>query len=186
MDPDAVERKLAAILSADVVGYSRLMADDEEGTVRRMKQHREVIDGLIATHQGRMFGAPGDSVIAKYASVVDADRCAVEIQRRLTERNTEMTEEGRMQFRTGVNLGDVVVDGNDLLGDGVNIASRVQALAEPGVGMRVGARSEDGLIEAIEPDVSRFWIGVQWHPERMKGAHSDALFVAASTPREHR
>ena len=132
MEPEGVERKLAAILSADVVGYSRLMAEDEEGTVRRLKQHREIIDGLIATHHGRLFGTAGDSVITEFASPVEAVRCAIEMQRQLELRNAELVEERRMRFRIGVNLGDVVVEGGDLLGDGVNIAARVQALAEPG------------------------------------------------------
>ncbi len=131
VDADAVERKLAAILSADVVGYSRLMADDEEGTVRRLKQHREVIDGLIATHHGRMFGTAGDRVISVFASAVDAVRCAVEIQQKIAEANPDLQDERRMRFRIGVNLGDVVVEGEDLLGDGVNIAARLQALADP-------------------------------------------------------
>ncbi len=131
MDPDAVERKLAAILSADVVGYSRLMADDEEGTVRRLKQHREIIDGLIATHHGRVFGTAGDSVIAEFASAVNAVRCAVEIQQKVAEGNTGLPGDRRMRFRIAVNLGDVVVEGEDLLGDGVNIAARLQALADP-------------------------------------------------------
>ncbi len=131
MDPDAVERKLAAILSADVVGYSRLMAEDEEGTVRRLKQYREVIDGLIATYHGRLFGAAGDSVIAEFASAVDAVRCAVEIQQKVAEGNAGLPDDRRMRFRIGVNLGDVVVEGENLLGDGVNIAARLQALADP-------------------------------------------------------
>ena len=131
MDPDAVERKLAAILSADVVGYSRLMAEDEEGTVRRLKQHREIIDALIATHRGRMFGTAGDSVIAEFASAVDAVRCAVEIQQKVAEANPDLQDERRMRFRIGINLGDVVVEGDNLLGDGVNIAARLEALADP-------------------------------------------------------
>ncbi len=126
-----VERKLAAILSADVVGYSRLMAEDEEATIRRLKQHREIIDGLIAAHHGRLFGTAGDSVIAEFASPVEAVRCAVEMQRHLGLRNAELVEERRMRFRIGVNLGDVVVEGENLLGDGVNIAARLQALADP-------------------------------------------------------
>jgi class 3 adenylate cyclase len=104
MAPEDFERKLAAILSADVVGYSRLMADDEEGTVRRLKQHREIIDALIATHHGRVFGTAGDSVIADFASPVEAVRCAIEMQRHLELRNAELVEERRMRFRIGVNL----------------------------------------------------------------------------------
>ncbi len=114
-----------------MVGYSRLMADDEEGTVRRLKQHREIIDGLIATHRGCVFGTAGDSVIAEFASAVDAVRCAVEIQQKVAEGNTGLPGDRRMRFRIAVNLGDVVVEGEDLLGDRVNIAARLQVLADP-------------------------------------------------------
>ena len=132
MTPDAVKRKLAAILCADVVGYSRLMGDAEEATLRTLNAYRKIIDGLIAQHGGRIFGSAGDSVIAEFASAVEAARCAVEIQQNLTQPNTELPESRRMRFRIGVNLGDVIVEGDNLLGDGVNIAARLEALAEPG------------------------------------------------------
>jgi adenylate cyclase len=128
----SVDRKLAAILSADVVGYSRLVASDEEGTVRRLRAYREVIDGLIASHHGRVFGTAGDSVIAEFASPVEAVRCAIDVQRQLELRNAELVEERRMRLRIGVNLGDVVIEDKNLLGDGVNVAARLEALAEPG------------------------------------------------------
>ena len=127
-----VTRKLAAILAADVVGYSRLMGADEEATLRTLNAYREVIDGLVANHRGRVFGGAGDSVIAEFASPVEAVRCAFEIQRDLEKRNAELPEDRKMRFRIGVNLGDVMVDGDDLLGDGVNVAARLEALAEPG------------------------------------------------------
>ena len=132
MAKERVQRRLAAILAADVAGYSRLMGEDEEGTLATLKAYREVIDGLIAGHEGRVFGSAGDSVIAEFASAVEAVRCAVNIQRDLEERNADLPDDHRMRFRIGINLGDVMVDGNNLLGDGVNIAARVEGLAEPG------------------------------------------------------
>jgi TolB-like protein/class 3 adenylate cyclase/Flp pilus assembly protein TadD len=127
-----MERRLAAILAADVVGYSRLMGEDEEETAQRLSAYRKVIDELIAGHDGRVFGSAGDSVIAEFASPVQAVRCAVEIQRSLKERNADLPEDRRMRFRIGVNLGDIMVEGDNLLGDGVNVAARLEGLAEPG------------------------------------------------------
>ena len=127
-----MERRLAAILAADVVGYSRLVGEDEEGTLRTLSACREVIDGLVARHHGRVFGSAGDSVIAEFASPVEAVRCAVNIQRDLETRNAGIPENKRMRFRIGVNLGDVVVNGDDLMGEGVNVAARLEGLAEPG------------------------------------------------------
>ncbi len=127
-----VIRKLAAILVADVVGYSRLMEADEEATIRTLESYRLVVDGLVENHRGRVFGSAGDSVIAEFASPVEAVGCAADIQRELEQRNADLPEDRRMQFRIGVNLGDVVVKGDNLLGDGVNVAARLQALAEPG------------------------------------------------------
>jgi adenylate cyclase len=132
MTPDQVKRKLAAILSADVQGYSRLMEEDEEGTIRTLRAYLEVISGFIQQHRGRVVSTGGDSVLAEFASVVDAVRCAVGIQEELKERNKDVAENRRMEFRIGVNLGDVVEEGDNILGDGVNIAARVQSLAEAG------------------------------------------------------
>ncbi len=132
MAGDGVERRLAAILCADVVGYSRLMEADEEATIRSLSACRQVIDKLVANHHGRVFGSAGDSVIAEFASPVEAVSCAADIQRELEERNADLPEDRRMQLRIGVNLGDVVVKGDNLLGDGVNIAARLEALADPG------------------------------------------------------
>jgi TolB-like protein/class 3 adenylate cyclase/Tfp pilus assembly protein PilF len=126
------ERKLAAILAADVVGYSRLVAEDEEGTVHRLRQYRDTVDGVILSHRGRVFGTAGDSVVAEFASAVEAVRCAIEVQRAVAERNSALPEGKRLCFRIGVNLGDVLVEGDDLLGDGVNIAARLESIAEPG------------------------------------------------------
>jgi adenylate cyclase len=127
-----MERKLAAIFSADVKGYSRLMGEDEEATIRTLTAYREVMTTLIQAHRGRVVDSPGDNLLAEFASVVDAVRCAVEIQRELKVRNTDLPDQRKMEFRIGINLGDVVVEGERLYGDGVNIAARLESLAEPG------------------------------------------------------
>jgi adenylate cyclase len=132
MDGRPMERKLAAILSADVEGYSRLMGDDEVATVRTITQYREVIASAVARHSGRVVDAPGDNVLTEFSSVVDAVQCAVEIQRQLRSQNADLPLSRRMQFRIGINLGDVIVEGPRLYGDGVNIAARVESLAEGG------------------------------------------------------
>jgi len=129
----ASTRRLAAILAADVAGYSRLMGADEEGTHERLKAHRvELIDPKIRQHQGRIVKNTGDGVLAEFPSVVDAVRCAVEIQRGMIDREPEVREEQHIRFRIGVNLGDVIVEEHDIFGDGVNVAARLEALAEPG------------------------------------------------------
>ena len=132
MTTQEVKRKLAAILSADVKGYSRLMGEDEEGTARALNAYKEAMAGLIQHHHGRVVDAPGDNMLAEFASVVDAVRCAVEIQKELETRNDDLSENRRMEFRIGINLGDVIEDGEQILGDGVNIAARVQGLADGG------------------------------------------------------
>jgi adenylate cyclase len=126
-------RRLTAILAADVVGYSRLMGADEEGTHERFKAHlAELIDPRIREHHGRVVKTTGDGVLAEFASVVDAVRCAAEIQSAMADRDLDLPEERRLRFRIGVNLGDVIVDGDDIYGDGVNIAVRLEGLAAPG------------------------------------------------------
>jgi len=132
MPPEAFERKLTAILSADVAGYSRLMRDDEEATVRTLTDYRRTMAGLIQQYRGRVVDSPGDNLLAEFASVVDAVNCAVEIQRELAKRNAELPENRRMEFRIGLNLGDVVTEGERIYGDGVNIAARMEGLAEGG------------------------------------------------------
>ncbi len=132
MDPQGVKRRLTCILAADAVGYSGQMGTDEEGTMRVLSAHRAVIDGIIAFHNGRILSTAGDSVLAEFSSVVEAVRCAVEIQDALRTRNDALPEHRRMLFRIGVNLGDVMVKNDDLLGDGVNVAARLEGIAEPG------------------------------------------------------
>ena len=128
-----VERRLAAILAADVAGYSRLMGVDEEGTLARLKAHRrELVNPKLEEHRGRLVKTTGDGLLVEFPSVVDAVRCAVELQRAMIDCNTGIPEDRRIVFRIGVNLGDVIIDDGDIYGDGINIAARLETLAEPG------------------------------------------------------
>jgi len=130
---ERVERKLAAILAADVAGYSRLMGADEEGTLARLKAHRkELIDPKIAEHRGRVVKTTGDGILIEFSSVVDAVRCAVEVQQRMVKRNSDIPDEKQIKFRVGINVGDIIIDGEDIHGDGVNVAARLEGLAAPG------------------------------------------------------
>jgi adenylate cyclase len=130
---ERVERKLAAILVADVAGYGRLMGADEEGTLARLKAHRrELIDPKIAEHRGRIVKTTGDGLLVEFASPVEAVRCAGEIQTAMREREGSLPEDQRIEIRVGINLGDVIIDEDDVYGDGVNIAARLEALADPG------------------------------------------------------
>ena len=138
-----VERRLAAILAADVVGYSRLMSADEAGTLARLKAlRRDMIEPKIAEHSGRMVKLMGDGALVEFPSVVAAVQCAVEIQQAVAERTTEMLEDRRIAFRVGINSGDVIIEGDDIYGDGVNIAARLEGLAEPG-GICISAKVYD-------------------------------------------
>src|ERR1700730_3450148 len=133
MDVPGPDRRLAAVLAADMVGYSRLMEADETGTLARLKTHRiELIDPAIAKDVGRIIKTTGDGMLVEFHSVVDAVLCAVEIQRRMARRNADVSPARWMQFRIGINLGDVIVEENDIFGDGVNVAARLETLAEPG------------------------------------------------------
>jgi adenylate cyclase len=128
-----VDRRLAAILAVDIAGYSRLMGANEEGTLRQLKEHRkELIDPKITEHRGRIVKTSGDGMLVEFVSVVDAVRCAVDVQRGMIERNAKLPVESRIQFRVGINVGDIISDDNDIYGDGVNVAARLEALAEPG------------------------------------------------------
>jgi class 3 adenylate cyclase len=132
MDTPDFKRKLSAIFSADAVGYSRLMRQDEPATVQTLTAYREMISTLIKQHHGRVVDSPGDNVLAEFASVVDAVQSAVAIQRELRLRNAQLASDRRMEFRIGINLGDVIADGDRIYGDGVNIAARLEGIAEPG------------------------------------------------------
>jgi TolB-like protein/class 3 adenylate cyclase len=132
MAEEGFKRKLTAILSADVEGYSRLMGDDEEATVRTLTAYREVLTTLIKQHNGKVIDSPGDNLLAEFVSVVDAVQCAVAVQKEIDARNTELPENRRMQFRIGINLGDVIQEEDRIYGDGVNIAARLEGLANPG------------------------------------------------------
>ena len=144
-----LERKLVAILAADVVGYSRLMHDDEERTLATLSAHRAVIDELIANGRGEIAGTAGDSVLAEFPSVVDAVRCAVAIQQALAKANKPLPAESRMLFRIGINVGDVMVKDGDIFGDGVNVAARLEGIAEPG-GICVTRGVRDHLRDRME------------------------------------
>ena len=130
--PTRVGRRLAAIVAADVAGYSRLMGHDEVGTARTLREHRAVTDALVAKHGGRVVKTTGDGVLLEFPSVVDAVECAVAVQAVMAERNQGVPEDRRMLYRIGINLGDILIEGDDILGDGVNIASRLETIAEPG------------------------------------------------------
>jgi adenylate cyclase len=148
MAEEGFKRKLTAILSADVEGYSRLMDDDEEATVRTLTSYRTAIADLVQQYRGRVVDSPGDNILAEFTSVVDAVNCAVEIQRDLAERNTELNYERQMQFRIGVNLGDVIEEEGRIYGDGVNIAARVESLAEAG-GICISGRAYDQVANKL-------------------------------------
>src|SRR4029453_14840900 len=127
-----VGRRLAAIVAADVAGYSRLMGLDEVGPARTLRQHRVVTDALVEKHGGRLVKSTGDGVLLEFPSVVDAVECAVAVQEVMAQRNEGVPAERRMLFRIGINLGDILIEGDDILGDGVNIAARLEGIAEPG------------------------------------------------------
>src|SRR6201987_1495801 len=130
--PGRVGRRLAAIVAADVVGYSRLMGRDEVGPSRTLREHRKVTDALVAKHGGRLVKSTGDGVLLEFPSVVDAVECAVAVQEVMAERNQGVPEDRRMLYRIGSNLGDILIEGEDILGDGVNVAARLEGIAEPG------------------------------------------------------
>jgi len=181
-------RRLAAILAADVAGYSRLMGADEEGTHERFKAHLvELLDPKIREHHGRIIKTTGDGVLAEFASVVDAVRCAGEVQRAMAERDLDLSEERRLRFRVGINLGDVIADDDDIYGDGVNIAVRLEGLAASGgicisgtvrdhIGDRLPYAFED-LGEQSVKNIVRPVRAYAWHPEGMA-----ALLTATASP----
>ena len=149
MENDLYRRKLAAILSMDVKGYSRLMGDDEAMTVRTITTYRELIASLVQLHHGRVVDSPGDNILVEFPSVVEAVQCAIEIQKELKTRNTSLPENRRMHFRIGINLGDVIEEEGRLYGDGVNVAARIEALAKPG-GISISGTVYDQIINKLE------------------------------------
>jgi adenylate cyclase len=130
-DPMAVSRRLVAVFAADVEGYSRLMGADKVGTLKGLTERRAILDRIIGKHRGRIANTAGDSVLAEFGSAVDAVQCAVEAQTAVAEANSRLSPDKRLSFRIGIHLGDVMVRGGDLFGDGVNIAARLEALAQP-------------------------------------------------------
>jgi len=149
MENRSVQRRLAAILAADVVGYSRLMSSDEMGTLTALKAHRrELIDPAIAAHHGRIVKTTGDGALVEFASVVDAVGCAVAIQRGMLSRNVSVADDKRIVFRIGINVGDIIIDGDDIFGDGVNIAARLETLCEPG-GVCISRAANDQIRDKL-------------------------------------
>jgi len=143
--PQRVERRLMAILAADVVGYSRLMCADEEGTLARLKTHRHrLVDPKITEHRGRIVKTTGDGLLAEFPSAVDALRCAVEVQRGMIAGNVDASQKKKIEFRVGINVSDIMLDEGDIFGDGVNVAARLESLAEPG-GCRKTSRTSSIL-----------------------------------------
>ena len=151
-----IERKLTTILAADIAGYSRLMERDEAGTLERLRDCRRLLGGLVLRHRGRIANTAGDGVLAEFPSVVEAVRCAVEIQQELGARNAGLPDDRRMAFRIGLNLGDVMVEGGDLFGEGVNVAARLQTLAEPG-GILISGTVHDLVRGKL--DIGYDWLG---------------------------
>jgi adenylate cyclase len=149
MTDEGFKRKLTAILSADVEGYSRLMDDSEEVTIRTLTDYREVMRNLIQQHRGRVVDTTGDNLLAEFTSAVDAINCSVEIQRKLAEQNAELSDDRKMEFRIGVNVGDVVEEEDRIYGDGVNIAARVESLSEAG-GICITGRAYDQVKNKLE------------------------------------
>jgi len=182
MEPSAARRRLAAILAADMVGYSRLMELDEAGTHARLKAHRiELIDPAIAKNSGHIIKTTGDGMLVEFASVVDAVTCALEIQTRMARRNSDLAAERRIDFRIGINLGDVIVDENDIFGDGVNLAARMEQLADPGgicisqvVHDQVNGRIEAEFEDLGEQSVKNISRAVRVYRVRLEDDHRKA------------
>ena len=147
-------RRLAAILAADVVGYSRLMGEDEAGTAKAVREHREAARPIVASHGGRIVKTTGDGLLLEFPSVVAAVECAIAIQKLMVERNAETPEAKSIVYRIGVNLGDVLIEGDDILGDGVNIAARLEGICEPG-GVLISGSAFDHVRGRIEAEVHR-------------------------------
>src|SRR6266702_6532594 len=146
--PGRIERRLSAIVAADVAEYSRLMGLDEVGTARALREHRAVSDALVAKHGGRIVKTTGDGVLLEFPSVVDAVECAVAVQAVMAERNDAVPQDRRMLLRIGINLGDILIEGDDILGDGVNVAARLEGIAEPG-GICISGAAYDQVLGRV-------------------------------------
>jgi adenylate cyclase len=149
MEEHEINRKLATIIVADIVGFSRLTAANEDWTIHALGEFRVVVDGIITRHDGRIFNTGGDSVLAEFASPVEAVRCAVDFHEAARPRNLLQSPDRQLRFRIGINLGDVMVRGSDLLGDGVNVAARLEGLAQPG-GICVSARVREDAVGKLD------------------------------------
>jgi adenylate cyclase len=189
LEAHRVERKLSAIFAADVEGYSRLMGRDEVGTLRTLTTYRGIIDRLIASHRGRIFNTAGDSILADFASAVDAVECAVEIQEAIARANTDQPAGEQMRFRIGVHVGDIIVQGDNLFGDAVNIAARLEALAEPGgicvsgaVRDHIGPKLAVGFVDLGEQQVKNIAQPIKAY--RISGdiSPTDAPLLGSSLP----
>ena len=182
---ERVERRLTAILAADVAGYSRLMGVDEEETLDRLKAHRrEVVDPRIGEHRGRIVKTTGDGLLAEFASVVDAVRCAVEIQDGMAKRNADVPPDRRIEFRVGINVGDIIIDESDIFGDGVNVAARLEALAQPG-GICVSRMTRDQVRDKLAltfEDLGEQQVKNIARPVRAYRIVTDAAVRQAATP----
>ena len=180
MSETGVQRRLAAILAADVVGYCRMMGEDEAGALGAVQKLRaEVIEPKIAEHQGRLFKSMGDGFLVEFPSVVNAVACAVAIQKTMARRNADLPEDRAIKLRIGVNLGDVIVEGDDIFGDGVNVAARLEGLAPPG-GTVVSASAHDQIGNRL--DLSFEDLGDQHVQEHCK-ANSGLPFSKQDSPR---
>src|ERR1700756_3785105 len=191
-----INRKLAAILAADVVGYSRLMASDEAGTLAALKRHRQMLfEPAVAVHHGRVVKLIGDGMIVEFASVVDAVNCALSVQRSVQSLQDETLRQPRIVLRIGINLGDVIIEGDDIYGDGVNVAARLEPLAEPGgicissivnesIGNRIDVRFEDGgqiNVKNIDRPLRIWW----WHPSAAHTTVTNGQRSNTANPQAH-
>src|SRR6202011_5487612 len=177
MSEGRIQRRLAAILAVDVAGYSRLMGEDEEGTLAALRTvHRELGDPKIAEHRGRIVKTTGDGLLVEFASVVDAVRCAVEVQREMVARNVAAPAERRIEFRMGINVGDIIIEDDDIFGDGVNIAARLEGLAEPG-GICLSAAAHDQVRDRL--DIAFDDLGEQQVKNITRRVHTYAVALGA-------
>src|SRR3954463_7696500 len=180
--PVRIGRRLAAIVAADVAGFSRLMGLDEVGTARALREHRAVTDDLVAKHGGRLVKSTGDGMLLEFPSVVDAVECAVAVQAVMARRNEGVPVDRRMLFRIGINLGDILIEGNDILGDGVNIAARLEGIAEPG-GICISSSAYDQVRGKVtvefadlgEQKLKNIERAVRVYAARSNGLHEPAI-----------